>query len=110
MFHVSLLAVPEAGSSLLGAAEILGTVGVVWESMVNQDSVRPVYQAQIVSETGDPMTCFKQWTVKPDAAIATVRQTDVIFIPSLWVEPGQTFGDTHQAVRPGWSSAIETGQ
>ena len=99
MLHVSLLAIPEAGSSLLGAAEILGTVGVVWESMVDQGSARPVYQAQIVSETGDPMTCFKGWTVKPDAAIAEILQTDVVFIPSVWLDPGQTFGDAHRAVK-----------
>ncbi len=99
MLHVSLLAIPEAGSSLLGAAEILSTVGVAWESMVNQDSVRPVYQVQIVSETGTPLTCFKRWTVRPDAAIDTVQQTDVIFIPSLCIEPGQTFDDMHQVVK-----------
>ncbi len=99
MLHVSLLAIPEAGSSLLGAAELLATVGVTWESLIERKKTRPVYRAQIVSETGEPLTCFNRWVVTPDTAIAEVHNTDVIFIPSLWLEPGETFGNTHQAVK-----------
>lgn len=99
MLHVSLLAVPQAGSSLLGAAEMLSSVGVAWESVVERNRIQPLYQAQIVNETGEPLTCFNRWTVTPDASIDAVQQTDVIFIPSLWIEPGQTFGETHRAVK-----------
>lgn len=99
MVHVSLLAIPEAGSSLLGAAELLSSVGIAWESVVTRETTRPRYRPVIVSETGQPLTGFNGWVVTPDAAIAEVRATDVIFIPSLWLQPGATFGDTHRALK-----------
>jgi len=99
MIHVSLLAIPEAASSLLGAAELLSTVGVAWESMVDNQRVRPVYEAQIVGASREPLAIFNRWTVHPDVAIAEVRRTDVIFIPSLWISPGESFADRHHAVR-----------
>jgi transcriptional regulator GlxA family with amidase domain len=98
MFHVSLLAIPEAGSSLFGAAELLASVGTAWESVVSQARPQPVYETCVVGESIDPLR-FDRWTVQPDAAIADVGHTDVIFIPSLWIQPGETFAGRHQRVR-----------
>jgi transcriptional regulator GlxA family with amidase domain len=98
VIHVSLLAIPEAGSSLLGAAELLSSVGIAWESVVTGETTRPLYKPVIVSETGQPLTGFNGWVVTP-AAIAGVQATDVVFIPSLWLQPGKTFGDAHRALK-----------
>jgi transcriptional regulator GlxA family with amidase domain len=99
MIHVSLLATPEAGSSLLGAMELLSTVGVAWDSLVEGRKPRPLFRTQIVSESGEPLSCFNRWTVQPDASIAAVPHTDVIFVPSLWLEPDESFAGRHPALR-----------
>jgi len=99
MMHISLLATPESGASLLGAMELLSTVGVAWDSMIDRQEPCPVYRPQIVAESRTPITCFNHWTVHPDAAVDDVRQTDVIFIPSLWVDPDETFTERHRALR-----------
>ncbi|MEW5757341.1 MAG: helix-turn-helix domain-containing protein [Pseudomonadota bacterium] len=98
MFHVSLLAIPEAGSSLLGAAELLASVGTAWESVVSGVKPQPVYKTCVVSESAEPLR-FDRWSVKPDAAIDEVARTDAIFIPSLWIQPGETFTGRYREVK-----------
>lgn len=98
MFHVSLLAIPESGSSLLGAAELLASVGTAWELVVTQATPQPVYQTCVVGESVEPLR-FDRWTVQPDAAIDHVGHTDAIFIPSLWIQPGETFADRYQGIK-----------
>lgn len=97
MFDVSLLAIPEAGSSLLGAAELLASVGTAWELVVSNATPKPVYKTCVVGESIDPLR-FDRWTVQPDAVIVDVARTDAIFIPSLWIRPGETFAGRHAAV------------
>jgi transcriptional regulator GlxA family with amidase domain len=98
MFHVSLLAIPEAGSSLLGAAELLASVGTAWELVVENARPKPVYKTLLVGESIDPLR-FDRWIVQPDAAVDDVGHTDVVFIPSLWIQPGETFAGRHPAVK-----------
>ena len=98
MFHVSLLAIPEAGSSLLGAAELLASVGTAWELVVSNAKPKPVYKTSVVGASIDPLR-FDRWTVQPDAAVDDVGHTDVVFIPSLWIQPGETFAGRHAAVQ-----------
>lgn len=98
MFRVSLLAIPEAGSSLLGAAELLASVGTAWEAVVGGTRPRPRYQTLLVGETTDTVR-FDRWSVQPDAAVDAVDATDVIFIPSLWILPGEGFGTRYAATK-----------
>ena len=99
MLHVSLLALPEAGSSLLGAAELLASVGVTWEALIEDVRTAPRYQTQIVAASREPLTCGQRWTVQPDAVLTEVTQTDIVFIPTLWIQPGEHFAQRHAELR-----------
>lgn len=99
MLHVSLLALPEAGSSLLGAMELFASVGVTWESIVEEAQTQPRYRTQIVAAASEPLTCFNRWVVRPDASLEAVTHTDIVFIPPLWIQPGEHFLDRYRAQR-----------
>lgn len=99
MIDVSVIAVPEAGTSMLGAAELLKTVGVVWDELIESKAPQPAYRVRIVGETCAPLACSNHWTVHPDAALADVDRTDIVFIPSLWITPGGTFEGRHGALK-----------
>jgi transcriptional regulator GlxA family with amidase domain len=99
MIHVSLPAIPEAGTTLLGAMELLGSVGVSWQQVVEGKPADPLFDVTIVSESGKSMTIPRRWSVEPHSAIADVARTDVIFIPSLWMAPGETFAGRHGALK-----------
>lgn len=99
MIHVSLPAIPEAGTTLLGAMELLGSVGVNWQQVVEGKPADPLFDVNIVSESGESMTTPRRWNVEPHSAIADVERTDVIFIPSLWMAPGETFAGRHGALK-----------
>lgn len=95
MIDVSIIAVPEAGTSMLGAAELFKTVGVVWNELIESRQATPAYRTRIVGETREPLACSNHWTAHPDTAIADVDRTDIVFIPSLWITPGGTFAGRH---------------
>lgn len=99
MIHVSLPAIPETGTTLLGAMELLGSVGVAWRQVVEAKPAEPLFDVHIVSESGAPMEIPRRWSVQPHSAIAAVERTDVIFIPSLWIEPGETFAGRHGTLK-----------
>lgn len=99
MIDVSVIAVPEAGTSMLGAAELFKTVGVVWNDLIASTTPEPAYRTRIVGETRAPLACSNHWTAHPDAALADIERTDIVFIPSLWITPGGTFAGRHAAVK-----------
>lgn len=99
MIHISIAAIPEAGTTLLGAAELFGAVGVAWPEAVERKPAQPVFDVRIVSEDGGPMTKGASWSVRANDAIADVERTDVIFVPSLWLMPGETFAGRYGAMK-----------
>jgi len=99
MIQASLVAIPESGSSLIGAFELLSSVGTAWSQIVEQKQSEPLFRTQIVSENAGPLSCSESWSVHPHATIDGVRRTDVIFIPSLWMEPDETFAGRYSALK-----------
>jgi transcriptional regulator GlxA family with amidase domain len=99
MIRVSLIAIPEAGASLLGAMELLNTVGVVWREVIENKLSEQLFDVRIVSESGAEMPCSPHWIVRPHSALGDVNQTDVVFIPPLWVTPSETFAGRHEVTK-----------
>ena len=83
----------------VGVAELLGAVGVNWQQVVEGRPPEPLFDVRIVSESGDALASERRWSVQPHGTLADVPRTDVIFIPSLWIAPGETFAGRHGALK-----------
>ena len=99
MIHISLVAIPECGASLIGAFELVASVGTAWNQIIERSRPEPQFQAQIVSERPGPMKIAESWSVEPHATLAQVARTDVIFVPSLWLGPDETFVGRHAELK-----------
>lgn len=99
MIHASLVAIPEAGASLVGAFELLASVGCAWREVVEQRRPEPLFRAEIVSEQDGALRCSESWSVHPHSTVDRLRHTDVVFIPSLWMGLEETFAVRHAKLR-----------
>jgi len=99
MIHVSLIAIPECGASLVGAFELLNSVGTAWKQVIEHGRPEPLFRAQIVSEQAGVMQCADNWSVHPHATLAQVASTDVVFIPSLWLGSNETFASRYPELK-----------
>lgn len=99
MIHASLLAIPESGASLIGAFELLSSVGAAWRQVIEQKPPDPLIRVEIVSERPGPLKSSENWTVHPHATIESVKRTDVVFIPSLWMGLQETFAGRYPAIK-----------
>jgi len=99
MIHVSLVGIPECGASLIGAYELVTSVGTAWNRIIEGSAPEPLFQAQIVSAQPGAIRCAENWSVEPHATLAQVNRTDVIFIPSLWLGVDETFAGRHTELK-----------
>lgn len=99
MIHVSLVGIPECGASLIGAYELVTSVGTAWNRIIEGSAPEPLFQAQIVSAQPGAIRCAENWSVEPHATLAQVNRTDVIFVPSLWLGADETFAGRHAEVK-----------
>lgn len=91
MIHASLLAIPETGASLIGAFELICSVGCAWTQVIEHKPSAPVFRVQVVGEHSGTLVCSDTWSVRPHGTVDDVQHTDLVFIPSLWVNPEETF-------------------
>jgi len=99
MTHASLVAVPESGASLLGAFELLASVGRAWREIVEQAQPEPLFRAEIVGERGGTLRCSEGWSVHPHRTIEDVLHTDVVIIPPLWIGLEETLAGRHPRLK-----------
>lgn len=99
MIHVSLVGIPECGASLIGAFELVTSVGTAWNQIIERSEPEPLFHAQIVSEQAGAIRCADSWTVQPHATLAQVAHTDVIFVPSLWLGADETFAGRYAELK-----------
>ncbi len=99
MIHASLIAIAESGTSLLGAFELLSSVGSAWNQLVEGKRAEPLFAVQIVSEHAGALDCPGHWSVHPQATVDQVAQTDVVFIPSLWLGAEETFARRYSTLK-----------
>jgi len=99
MIHASLIAIPESSASLIGAFELLSSVGTAWSQLIEQKEPQPLFSVQMVSEHAGPLNFSESWSVHPHATIESVKHTDVVFIPSLWMTPKETFAGRYTGLK-----------
>lgn len=99
MIHASLIAIPESGASLIGAAELLRSVGTAWNRLIEGKPAAPAFEVRLVSERAGPLESAERWSVQPHATIDEVTRTDLVFIPSLWMGLEDSFAGRHEALQ-----------
>jgi len=99
MLHASVLAIPESSASLIGAYELLTSVGSAWAQFVDHKPPRPLFRVEIVSEQPGALAYAAHWSVQPHATIRRVRRTDVVFIPSLWIGLDESFAGRYASLK-----------
>jgi transcriptional regulator GlxA family with amidase domain len=68
-------------STALGPLEIFRHAGVLWNFLTQQRAV-PRFRVTAVSANGRPVRCDGNIDVSPQASIAAIRKTDLIFVPT----------------------------
>ncbi len=85
--HVSLLAIPEAmPSTTSGIYDVLNSVHIV--AGLKKAGVKRPFVVEIVGEAAGPMTLASGLSLPVHRAIADVRRTDIVIVPSLLVPEG----------------------
>lgn len=97
MIRVSVLAVSESiGSAVLGAHDLLATAGIAWSAMVDHGPFKPLYKPAIVAPRRGSLTCFNGTVIHPHKTLGDVEATDVVYVPPLWLPPGETFAGRYR--------------
>jgi len=86
---VALIALPEAsGAVLYSMREVFMSVGGAWDTVAGARPARGCrIDVRTVATGTDLASCDAGVPVRPDAAFADVRQSDVVIVPDLAVDP-----------------------
>jgi transcriptional regulator GlxA family with amidase domain len=76
-----------AASSLYGFCDILGSVGIVWESVVAATQPAPRFAVRVVSVTGEPFRCAGGAGVTPAASLREASGADIALVPAFHASP-----------------------
>jgi transcriptional regulator GlxA family with amidase domain len=94
--EVAIVAVPEtAGSALYGMVDVLSATGNVWETLVQAEGGRSVFQVRIVAPGLAPFRCGHGIPVQPSAAVADDPPADIVVVPELWLGPDEDLEGRH---------------
>jgi transcriptional regulator GlxA family with amidase domain len=87
--HITIL-IPGFGypSPIIGPYEIFVSAGVLWQNLMGEKEDKVQFKVSTASVDGRPVKFIGGVTIKPDKAIAQIRKTDLIFIPSIGLEVG----------------------
>jgi transcriptional regulator GlxA family with amidase domain len=97
MKRVSILAIPESiASAALGAHDLLATAGIAWSAMVDHGPFKPLYKPAIASARRGSLTCFNGAVIHPHKTFGDIAATDVVYVPPLWLPPGETFAGRYR--------------
>lgn len=81
MKHITILALPNCiAATVFGPYDVFRSAGFTW--YVGGPAGDPLFQVEIVSLDGQPVSCGNRFTITPHRALAAVAQTDVLFISS----------------------------
>lgn len=76
-----------APSSLYGFCDILGSVGIAWESVVAGTQPAPRFAVRVVSVTGEPFRCAGGAGVTPAASLREASGADIALVPAFHASP-----------------------
>ncbi len=88
---VSMLALPGTMPSVLfGAFDVLSGAGVAWHRLSgNAGMGEALFTPRIVARDAAPVSGFNGVEIRPACAFAEIARTDIVFVPPLWLEPGE---------------------
>jgi transcriptional regulator GlxA family with amidase domain len=84
--HITIL-IPGFGypSPVIGPYEVFTSAGVLWNTLSGEKTSAP-FRVITASVDGKPVRFAGGVTVSPDRAVAQVRKTDLIFVPSIGLD------------------------
>jgi transcriptional regulator GlxA family with amidase domain len=84
--HITIL-IPGFGypSPVIGPYEVFTSAGVLWNTLSGDETSAP-FRVITASVDGKPVRFAGGVTVSPDRAVAQVRKTDLIFVPSIGLD------------------------
>lgn len=96
--EVAIIATPEVEPWVaLGIHDALWAVGVLWNRIMGEPE-EPAFAPKIVAADASPLRTGTGVSILPHAAIDTVKQTDIIFVPSLLIPSGADFAANNPAM------------
>lgn len=97
--HVSLVALPETvASSLYGVYDALWFVGVKWDERQYCGTQQARFIPEIVSTSCSTFRVFNNLTITPHRTLSSVSHTDIVYLPSIFIENGTTLKHRHPEV------------
>ena len=87
VMHITIL-VPGFGypSQVIGPHEVFTSAGVLWNSLRGEKEAAP-FKVVTASVDGRTVPFTGGVTITPDKAITDIRKTDLVFIPSIGLDP-----------------------
>ena len=84
--HITIL-VPGFGlpSPVIGAYEVFTNAGVLWNTLRGEEVAAP-FRVVTASVDGKPVSYEGGVTIQPDKAIAGIRKTDLVFVPTIGLD------------------------
>lgn len=115
--HITIL-VPGFGfpSPVIGPYEVFSNAGVLWNTLRGEAPAAP-FAVATASEDGAPVYFKGGFAVHPDSAVSDIRNTDLIFVPSIGLDLPVVFANNtrmleflqHQAARGTLIAGVCTG-
>jgi len=92
-------------STAVGPMEVFRHAGSLWNVLTGKRPA-PHFEVTTASATDEPSACDGQIRIRPNAAIAAIRKTDLIFIPTT----GLSLDDVVERNAPGYPVAAALAQ
>lgn len=85
--HITIL-IPGFGfpSPVIGPYEVFTSAGRLWQTLMGEEETAAPFEVVTASVDGKEVDYLGGFTIKPDKAISQIRNTDLIFIPSVGLE------------------------
>jgi transcriptional regulator GlxA family with amidase domain len=87
LVRVSLVVFPECDPSIVyGAFDTLWAAGKLWNATMGLPPSEPLFEPRLVAAEPGPMRLVTGVSIIPQATIADVSETDVVFVPNVMVD------------------------
>ncbi|AKH19581.1 GlxA family transcriptional regulator [Sedimenticola thiotaurini] len=98
MKKITLLCFDYAFSSVItGVLDLFSLVGVTWNRVHNQPPASR-FQVQLAAEQQRPIRCLNRLTLQPDLCFASIRESDIVFIPPIGADIDRTLESNRNAI------------
>lgn len=85
-------------SAIIGPYEVFSSAGTLWDQLQGQDT-RPLFEVTTASIDGKPVRYAGGVTITPDKPVAAIRNTDLIFVPTIGLDQERVFARNQGMIR-----------